>query len=377
MYMDPMTNSEVLGVGIIGCGQATQALHIPALNSLARHFEVVCVCDVDEAVASSVGRRLGAKGTTLPSELLAEPSVDVVLIASPDAFHVDHALEACAAAPRAVLLEKPVAMSSRHAKEVAAASKATGVPIIVNYPHVYDPVFARALSAWGTGQPPISGEVEILMSRAGTYTADEILETIAANPPPERWPGFSMMNYALQTTELLGTRIGVELVYAHMLLVGILIHELPVLRRLIGEPERVEYAALRPTKGVTNPLAFGIDLMLAVGGGSVFVRFELQSMRMNDWGYRFRRDGLAIAVHYPFPYASQAPATLAVRREDDGMNVDEVFSGRYETGVRRAWKHVHDVSFGRAEVQTSAADAVRDVELVEEILRAMQVREVA
>jgi predicted dehydrogenase len=53
------------------------------------------------------------------------------------------------------------------------------------------------------------------------------------------------------------------------------------------------------------------------------------------------------------------------------MTVEETHGGRYETGFRCEWKHLYDVVMTGAEPLTGAQDAVKDLELVEDIMRAM------
>ena len=49
-----------LGVGILGAGPVTQAIHLPTLARLPDKFRVTAVMDIDSQVASSVAARAGA-----------------------------------------------------------------------------------------------------------------------------------------------------------------------------------------------------------------------------------------------------------------------------------------------------------------------------
>jgi predicted dehydrogenase len=59
-------------------------------------------------------------------ELVADPEVDVVYVASPHSEHVAHALLAIAAGKH-VLIEKPMAVTAAGARSIAAAARAAGV----------------------------------------------------------------------------------------------------------------------------------------------------------------------------------------------------------------------------------------------------------
>ena len=50
-----------LGVGVIGAGPVTHAIHLPALSTLSDRLRVVHILDVDEAIAAAVAYRTGAQ----------------------------------------------------------------------------------------------------------------------------------------------------------------------------------------------------------------------------------------------------------------------------------------------------------------------------
>lgn len=87
---------RVVRIGIIGCGEIVQVVHIPTLNCLADRFRVTYLCDVatsaretcaDRVVLGSV--RTCQATTASAEELCALPDVDAVLIAN---YHVEHGL---------------------------------------------------------------------------------------------------------------------------------------------------------------------------------------------------------------------------------------------------------------------------------------------
>ena len=53
-----------LGVGFLGGGPVTQAIHLPTLASLPDRFHVVSVMDIDAAVAQQVASRCDATSAT-------------------------------------------------------------------------------------------------------------------------------------------------------------------------------------------------------------------------------------------------------------------------------------------------------------------------
>src|SRR3954454_17993741 len=142
-------NPSTLGVGILGAGPVTQAIHLPTLARLTDVFHVARVMDVDAAVAESVATRVGASWTTSVEELLADEDVQIVVICSPHQFHAEQVIAACRAGKRAVLCEKPFAMSTAQAEDIVRVATETRTPIIVGAMHTFDPGWLAAKQHWG------------------------------------------------------------------------------------------------------------------------------------------------------------------------------------------------------------------------------------
>ncbi|MBE3070744.1 MAG: Gfo/Idh/MocA family oxidoreductase, partial [Planctomycetes bacterium] len=102
--------NERLGVGYIGCGGRAGA-HMGCIKYLRDEQKVpvepVAVCDVYRPRMERAAKDLGAKGYMDHRELLADPKVDVVCIATPDHQHGYQAIDALKAGKH-VYCEKPV-----------------------------------------------------------------------------------------------------------------------------------------------------------------------------------------------------------------------------------------------------------------------------
>jgi len=101
--------NDRIGVGFIGVGGRGNS-HLATVRKLimaGENLQIVAACDayryrLDEATA-----RYNAKGYMKHLELLADPAVDVVLIATPDRRHVPQAMDAIRAG-KDVYCEKPM-----------------------------------------------------------------------------------------------------------------------------------------------------------------------------------------------------------------------------------------------------------------------------
>src|SRR4051794_15778903 len=87
-----------LRVGVIGCGEVVQIMHLPTLSQLSERFEVTALCDISAKVLHGVGDRWGVDRRLRDyRQLVALPDLDAVLVANPDPWHADATLEAIAA----------------------------------------------------------------------------------------------------------------------------------------------------------------------------------------------------------------------------------------------------------------------------------------
>ena len=113
--------AAVLRVGVVGCGEVAQIIHLPALAQLPEYFSVTALCDVSANVLSGVGDAWGVAARCADyAELVARADVDAVLISNPHVYHAEVALAAMAAGKH-VLIEKPMCITLAEADAIIAA----------------------------------------------------------------------------------------------------------------------------------------------------------------------------------------------------------------------------------------------------------------
>lgn len=121
-----------LGVGVVGIGFGQQA-HVPAFRQSPDYYRVNAIAASDQERARIVAERLSvprAYGDW--RELVSDPGVDVVSIATPPALQPEIALFALAQG-KPVLCEKPLALTVHHAAVMLAAARRAGVPHMVDF----------------------------------------------------------------------------------------------------------------------------------------------------------------------------------------------------------------------------------------------------
>lgn len=121
-------NSKI-GIGMIGVGGRGMALLRDLLQraSNGEAIEVVAVCDVWDRRTEDARRATGdrARGYRDYRQLLAQPGVDAVVIATPDHWHSKQTIDAMRAG-KDVYCEKPLTLYLEQARDVAKVSKETG-----------------------------------------------------------------------------------------------------------------------------------------------------------------------------------------------------------------------------------------------------------
>ncbi len=124
-----------INVGIIGTGRISHMQLAPALQHVegARLWSVL---SRDTRRAAAFANQHGAMAPVNAyaslAAFLADPSLEAVIIATPDALHARQAI-ACARAGKHVLLEKPMATSSEDAEEINETFKQERLKLGIAY----------------------------------------------------------------------------------------------------------------------------------------------------------------------------------------------------------------------------------------------------
>lgn len=129
-----------LRVGIVGCGLiGTRRAEVAS----ATGDEIVAVTDVDEDRANALAERVGATAVPDFDRIADAESVDVVVVATPNAFLLPAALAALGGGKH-VLCEKPLGRNAAEAAQLVAAAAASGTVLKTGLNHRHHPALAQA-----------------------------------------------------------------------------------------------------------------------------------------------------------------------------------------------------------------------------------------
>ncbi|MCV2489307.1 Gfo/Idh/MocA family oxidoreductase [Geodermatophilus sp. YIM 151500] len=118
--------------GMIGCGDVAEVKSGPALYR-ARGSTLVAVMRRNGALAEEYARRHGiARWHDDADEVIQADDIDAVYVATPTSTHREYVLR-CAAAGKAVYVEKPMGMSHDECVDMVRTCRAAGVPLWVAY----------------------------------------------------------------------------------------------------------------------------------------------------------------------------------------------------------------------------------------------------
>ncbi|MFB9312414.1 Gfo/Idh/MocA family protein [Nocardioides plantarum] len=289
MDHDDETDARTIGWGVLATGKIARKLSTDL--ALVPGAELVAVGSRTLASAEAFAATYGGAATRAHGsyeELLADPAVEVVYVASPHALHLEHA-RAAFEAGKHVLCEKPLATSVADAEEMVALARR------------HDRFLMEAM--WTACHPVVRALAEGL--RSGRYGAPRQLHAelgfVVDADPDDR-----LLDPALGAGALLDMGI-YPLTFAHLVL---------------GEAESLAATAVLSESG--------IDLDIAVaghypGGALATMTASMTSQSSRAATIATNRGRIDLAdFHHPTratwtPYADGGDDTLAAAGEIEGV----------------------------------------------------------
>jgi predicted dehydrogenase len=294
-----------LRVGIVGCGLIAQVMHLPHLAELGDSYEIAALCDVSEPVAAACAHRYHVKTVHTSWQDLVAEGLDAVMVLT-SGSHAPIAVAAAQAGSH-VFVEKPMCLSLEEGREMYTAAGDAGVRLMVGNMKRYDPAYQRLQELMPAPD---------LRLVAVTTLESPFEPYVAAYPMTDKIPVPAEVIAALRAED--DQRLAAALpdgdaearyCYRWMLLDN-LVHELNMLRGVLGEPDRVHQARLSRTV---------CDISLGFGGTEVHVSWvDLPGMAQYKQELAFYALDRRVTLTLPSPYLRNMPSQLTIETGRDG-----------------------------------------------------------
>jgi predicted dehydrogenase len=130
-----------LGVAVVGAGYWGPNL---IRNFRSRpEFDLAWVCDLSrERAQQAIGPRSTVRATDVLEDVLADPAIDAVAVATPAATHAEVVL-ACLDAGKHVLVEKPLAASAAEGEKLVQTAEHKGLILMCDHTYCYTPAVRK------------------------------------------------------------------------------------------------------------------------------------------------------------------------------------------------------------------------------------------
>jgi predicted dehydrogenase len=355
---------EPIRVGVVGCGEVAQIIHLPTLRDLGDRFRVTALCDVSRAVLDAVARTVPGAATTLDFRaLVARDDVDAVLICNPHVYHAEVAIAAMQAGKH-VLIEKPMCITLDEADALLAAEEAAGVVAQVGFMRRHAPAFTEAVARLA----PLRGEIVLARVHdvigANALIIDSTTPVVRGRDVPEELLAAGRAAMAEATRRAIGTGEG-PLATAYSLLLGLSSHDVSAMRELLGLPEGVISASQRNG---------GRAITAAFDYGHYVCQFATAVDRVPhfDAHLEVNTPDEVIRIDYDTPYIRHLPARLTVLRKHGEAGASEAVSypTRYDSFAVE-WRDFHANIAAKRRPKTSIADAKEDLLLFRRMIELM------
>ena len=336
-----------LKIGLVGAGRMVQLAHLPSLLQISG-VEIVGVADVNSAAAESLAAAYNIPHVYETSQALVagEPKLDGVVIVTPRMYHTETCLPVLERGIP-VFMEKPLEATPEQGRVIVDAQQRSGAIMVIGYNNRYCPAYLTADAMLRSGELGETRYAHIHsfggLWRAGAMMLDEI--SLEADPlPPDAPPKGQSRD---------GKTFPPELEWVEGW-----IHEINMARGLFGEAQSVLYASNDVPRlalvqferaraffevGLVNPPGMPFDCTIAV----------------------FCRDG-RLDLNFAAPMLLRQPTELKISTPN-GVRIPLL---EYRESFVEEMVHFLRCITGREQPRTTAQDALADLELCFEIVRA-------
>lgn len=190
--------AKSFGFGIIGTG-AIASFHAEAIKHMEKAALVACY-DLNPLRADDFATRNGIKSYHDISLFLADPDIDIVTITTPSGAHLEPALEVIKAHKKALIIEKPLEITTERCDEIISAARKNGVVlsgIFQSRFHEAARIIKRAI------EENRFGKISIMDAQIKWFRSQEYYDSVAWHGTKKMDGGGALMNQGIHAIDLL------------------------------------------------------------------------------------------------------------------------------------------------------------------------------
>jgi predicted dehydrogenase len=340
-------------IGFVGVGKMGQAAHLRNYAAVPE-CEVVALAEVKQDMAKKVAARWGVpKVYASHEEMLAHEQLDAIVASQPFVRHGTLIPELLAYG-NPVLTEKPIAGSIEQGEKIVKAMKDTGTWMMIGYHKRSDPatmlVKAEIEKLKDSGELGRLTYVRILMP-AGDWVANGFSQNLNGNDPNPSLNGDPPASDMDKPTY-----------DAYTEFVNYYIHQVNLMRHLLGESWQVDYAA-KSGLLLTGSSASGVTCSIEMSPYRTTVDWQESALVCFERGW--------IKLELPAPLAFTRPGRVEIFR-DPGKGVQPRLEIPQLPWVHAMWQQARnfvDAVAGKSPTLCTAEDALEDIRLAREYIR--------
>jgi len=351
---------QKLKVGVVGCGQIAQIMHLPFLAELPQ-FEIAAVCDISPKVVNTVGEWYGVQHRcTDYRDMIVRDDIDAIAVLTVE--HTEIA-EAAAEAGKHLFIEKPLCFDPAEGDRIVDAARRNGVKLMVGYMKRYDPGYeygAAYMQAMADVRliriHDIGGDNGVHMPLYTLVSGDDIPEAILAE-------GRAKIQASIEAA------LGPDLEHQGDLYFKLLMlssHDMTILRGAFGPPEGVLYSDSYSQSEIISVLDYG-NRRRCIFEMGLWPDYRWFNEQMTAYG----KDEI-VTIAFPNPYVKYAPTLVTTQGSENGAPHCKEVSVSHQEAFRLEWLHFYDCITEDREPRTTGIDAKADVELAREMVRALR-----
>ncbi|KAK5126148.1 hypothetical protein LTR85_011504 [Meristemomyces frigidus] len=359
---------RIVNVGLIGCGEVAQTIHIPTLNHFSEYFKTTYLCDVSQqALTHCQSKVVGSppKLTKSAAEVCSSPDVDVVFIINSTEYHAPHAVLALQH-DKVAFIEKPMAMNERDAQLILDAERKSKGTVMVGYMRRYATAFLDAIKEIGGMERvtyarvrDIIGTNAFFVDQSGTfpkkstdYSQDDSQDLA------KRAEGLAEQGLNSE----MGVPVTKESTAMWSLLGSLGSHDLSLMREALGKPQAVLGCSL-------NAASFW-NVLFQYPGFVCSYESGIDEIPRFDAHLEVYSKTKQVTVQYDTPYVKGLPVTMTIKENVNGAYQERLVRKTYEDPYTLEYKELYALVTEGKPVKTTAADAVQDLQIFQMIMRA-------